>query len=788
MIGFSVTIISTLLWPLLPTASFYITSVVVGILVLKRAPIIAGALLAVGWVSIFVQLLLFVEPPNRAQNIIVRGEIISLVRSNSDWVSMDIRLLKTKNDNLLAKVLRVTWQHAPKVTVGDHWEWVIRPKPITSVLNQGGYNQQRSLLSKHIVMKGRVISGSLIGHVDTPRSQIITRLTPLMMQLEHGDLILAVLVGDKSLINELRWSALRVTGTGHLIAISGLHLTVVASWVFILSQVILSRYLVCVSRRNLLIAGLLSALSAGAYAYLAGFALPTQRALIMLLLLLLLAAVKRYSSPWERLLYALFLILLLDPLSSLSASFWLSFSALGIILLTISQQDKQTSELRELGNIKRRHTHKMALFWSIQWRLSLGLGILQAILFGGISAYGLLFNLILVPWFSLIVIPLAMVSFGLWMLAGLFSVDIHPIFYLVDMSLLPMSLGFELVDTLPSAWIRVSSHMIACLGFFLLGVWLLLKGTLVRWRLVSLTLSLPLIFTLLNEQLSLSASEWRLHLLDVGQGLSVVIEKSGHGLIYDTGAAYGSDFTYAERVILPFLHTKGINRIDYLVISHSDNDHAGGAKVILQHFEQTTLISDLPYVFKSREEIHESGTFGLNKHAGDIYRHSLLNCRPKRLDWQGLTLEILAPLQASKGNNGSCVLKVSDGEHQVLLTGDVEHKAEHLLLQQSINLSSEVLIAPHHGSRTSSTQAFINKVSPSLVLIPAGFNNRYGLPKHDVVERYIASGAEVITTGKEGQVSIVFRHDKRLITTYRSDLAPFWYNSLFRFGELKNTE
>lgn len=760
--GFSISILSSLLWPVLPSTPVYIASIAVGLIVLKRTPVIAGVLLAVGWVSLFVQLLWVDEPPNSVQNIIVRGEIIALVGSNGDWLSMDIRQSNVKSAIYLSKVLRLSWKQAPKLAMGEQWELVVKPKPITSVLNQGGYNQQRSFLSRHIVMKGSVKSGIKIGEAWSLRSKIVKKLKPELAHFAHGDLMLALLLGDKSLINSERWRSLRVSGSGHLIAISGLHLCVVTTWVLFLSLFLLTRFKPSQSRKNILIAGLFSAVAAIFYAYLAGFSLPTQRALIMLLLLLTMGLMKRFSSPWERLLYALFFILLFDPLACMSAGFWLSFSALGIIFLTLSQwtrrESAQEADIGPLLNVK----NKFAMFWSVQWRLSLGLGLIQALLFGGISAYGLLFNLVLVPWFSLVVIPVSFLCFLVWAGGQVFIIELTQIFTLVDLSLVPMSLGFGLIESLPGAWISVSGQTLACLIFFMLGL-LMFRGSQHRWRLVSISLCIPLVLSVLFGLVAPPQNEWRLHLLDVGQGLSAVIEKSGKALIYDTGAAYGTNFSYAERVILPFLRFRGLDSVDYLVLSHSDNDHAGGAKLLLESFPHARVITDMP-------------------------EYSQLNCRPKSLLWQGLRLEILAPMVPEEGNNGSCVLRVSDGNHQLMLSGDIEKEAEALLLSSQQTLPSDVLVVPHHGSRTSSTVAFINRVSPQLVLFPAGFNNRYGFPKKEVVERYLSTGARVLVTGNEGQISVVFHHGEPSVSTYRGDLAPFWYNSLFRFGEINNTE
>ncbi|MEI6860374.1 MAG: DNA internalization-related competence protein ComEC/Rec2 [Shewanella sp.] len=763
MFGFSITVLSSLLWPWLPSTPVSVASIIAGIIVLKRIPVIAGVLLAVGWMSLYVQLLWVDAPTNSVQNIIVRGEIIALVGSNGDWVSMDIRQSNLKSTFLVSKVIRLGWNKAPHVAVGDQWEWVVKPKPITNVLNQGGYNQQRSFLSRHIVMKGSVKSGTKLGESASLRSKIVKRLKPELALFAHGDLMLALLLGDKSLIDSERWHSLRVSGSGHLIAISGLHLSVVTTWVFFISVFLLARFKPSLSRKNILISGGVSAVSAISYAYLAGFSLPTQRALIMLILLLTMGLMKRFSSSWERLLYALFIILLFDPLSCMSAGFWLSFSALGIIFIVLSQRTRGRLDHQVNSKHRLNMKNKLAIFWSVQWRLSLGLGLIQALLFGGISVYGLLFNLIFVPWFSLVVIPLSFLCFLIWTLGQVFAVNLPQVFSLVDISLLPMSLGFSTIESLPSAWVSVSGQSVSCLIFFILGLILLFRVTQMRWRLVSLILCLPLITSTVLTQTFSERNEWRLHLLDVGQGLSAVIEKSGQALVYDTGAAYGANFSYAQRVILPFLRYKGLDSVDYLVISHGDNDHAGGAKLLMDSFPNAIVITD-------------------------ISEFSDIDCRPKSLLWQGLKLELLAPMIAQKGNNGSCVLRVSDGYHQLMLSGDIEKKAETALLASQQNLFSEVLVAPHHGSRTSSTVGFIDRVSPLLVLFPAGFNNRYGFPKKEVVERYESRGSQVLVTGIVGQISVLFRHDERRVSTYRGDLAPFWYNRLFRFGENNNTE
>lgn len=287
-----------------------------------------------------------------------------------------------------------------------------------------------------------------------------------------------------------------------------------------------------------------------------------------------------------------------------------------------------------------------------------------------------------------------------------------------------------------------------------------------QWHLVIGLLCLPLILSVFLRVTASKTAQWTLHLLDVGQGLAAVVEKDNRALVYDTGAAFGEDFSYSERVIIPFLNTRGLADIDYIVISHGDNDHAGGAQVLAKAYPQANWITDVD---------HLNGQ----------------PCLPQQIEWQQLTLRFISPQTQSGGNNASCVLRIDDGQQSLLLSGDIEKETESVLIERAqagVTLKSQVLIAPHHGSRTSSTQAFIDSVAPKLVLFPAGLNNRYGFPKDDVVERYQARRIRHLTTGMEGQISVTFEHGTLEVKNYRRDFAPFWYNRLFRFGDLINPE
>lgn len=768
MFGFSAILLSAMLWPSLPPVS-YIPYLVVGALILHRKiPVCAGGLFAVAWLTGFCLGLSRQDLPVLQQPIQVRGEIISLVSRNSDWLSLDISLIKP---NLIlgpnAK-LRLTWKDPPEVDVGQVWLFTLTPKSIASVLNQGGYNEQKQLISQHVVGKGRVIEAQLLAVSPSLRNDLISALTPELASLPQGDILLALLLGDKHLISQARWQALRQTGTGHLVAISGLHLSVVAAWVYACLLFGLSRLVSHQSRRNMTFALVAAGIGAAFYAYLAGFGVSTQRALVMILLLMLLSLLKRFSTAWERLLFALFVVLLLDPLACLSAGFWLSFCALGVILYTLVIQPK---EFTAVSTRRTRVGAGLLQFWAIQWRLSLGLGLLQGALFGGVSLHSLWMNILAVPWFSFVVIPLAMAGFICWWVSTAFGFSWLGLLRLSDWSLSPYAQLLDISQQLPAHWLALSDTILA------LGLSALIGGVLWRyvpknknyssWLSLLSLLFIPALLFCITFWSPVQNNRWAMHLLDVGQGLAVVIEKNGRGLVYDTGAAFGDDFSYAERVILPFLKAKGIQEIDYIVISHSDNDHAGGAPVLIEAYPKALVITDV------------AGFSGQD-------------CRPKQIQWQGLSLNLLSPPQALAGNNGSCVIRIDDDRQSLLLTGDIEKQIETSLLSRALSgeyeLQSEVLIAPHHGSKTSSTEAFIDAVAPKLVLFPAGFANRWGFPKSTVVERYQQREIMGLTTGIEGQISVIFQQSEREVKTYRGDLAPFWYNSLFRFGDLINPE
>lgn len=816
--GFCACSLSAMLWPsLAPIWCLPILCLLV-LCCLKKIPFLAGGIFAIFWISLIFQSLYLHQNAEKPELIQFKAQIVSLVSQNSDWISFDVRVLphppyssyfEAMALHNVQRYYRLTWQKPAKIEPGQIWQFSARMKGISSIQNQGGFNQQKYFISQHIIGKGRVKRAELISHSTHLRQAIIDITVPVLAKLTEGDILRALIFGDKSQLSEQRWQQLRQTGAGHLVAISGLHLSVVFGLFYGLLM-LLSRLFVATQHRAYGIGIIL--LAAGitlGYGYLSGFAVATQRALLMMLLLVTLTVVKQYSNSWDRLLYALCIVLLLDPFAMLSAGFWLSFLALTIILLAVkpepidaepnlTHQHDTAQSVSVFISTKLYRFYQQAILavkvlWSIQWRLAIGLGLLQAVLFGTMTPHSIWLNLLFVPWFSVVVIPVVMLSFCLWLAAFclLHLLALSPtvindmgelIFFIANISLEPFVWLLALSDDLPLSLVQINDQWLMTLLFLLLAFAVMYyrryntRYASWGWYGVVMLFCLPLVLQIydLSRQAMLishkpnAAPQWQMHVLDVAQGMAVVLQRGQHGLIYDTGAAYG-DFSYAARAIVPFITAKGITSLDYIVVSHDDNDHVGGLSLLSKTFPNSGIIADFnvePYAKRAADQ----------------------TCSGK-LRWQGIELHFIDnTLHSVNDNDQSCVVRLFDGYSAVLLTGDIEAPREQALLNADITLAAEVLFVPHHGSRTSSIPTFIAAVQPQVAITTAGFANQYGFPKEDVMTRYQDRGIQTLQTGHQGQISFIFTEKGYKIATYRQDLAPFWYNQLFKFGETLKAE
>lgn len=631
---------------------------------------------------------------------------------------------------------------------GQVWRLTAKLKRPHGFSNPAGFDYQTWLVQRGISAVGYVASksqpqklGETAWQLDKWRLQFKQWLERSLDSTQNKNLILALLLADRSGLSSKDWQLFAETGTSHLMVISGLHIGLVAGFVFWCG-----RLLAIIARSNYpeRWAAVIAILAASAYAALAGFSLPTQRALVMVLIVMLAIVLQRQLQVGHSLLLALLICLVFDPLAPATASFWLSFIAVAVILFS------------QVGRLPQPARWKQAI--KVQWVVFVGLLPVLGQWLGQISLVAPLCNLIAVPAFGLVVIP------ALFLAVLLTFLQMHLAIYLwrwLDGLLSAFLDGLEMVveqltlTSFPMVEASFLSLLLATLGILML---LMPKGG--PLRLMGILMLLPLLFgrTKMIEQGNL-----QLTVLDVGQGLSVLVETAQHQLVYDLGPVFSQDFSAVGAVLLPTLRAKGIDQLERVVISHRDTDHSGDWRL---------LFDQMP--------VEQWDT-------GDLeFLPSLLQAnycqQGKNWQWDDVLFEYLYPLDRNdladdKSNNDSCVLRITAGDQQFLLTGDIERSVElELVRRYGGSLESEVLIAPHHGSLTSSSWPFVRAVRPQHVVYTAGYRNRFGHPKTMVIERYQLQNSQGHRTDQQG--AIVFRVKKGMLQPvihFRGQRRRYWH-------------
>ena len=643
--------------------------------------------------------------------------------------------------------IKLSWYYGEPVRAGESWRLNVRLKPPHGFMNPGGFDYEAWLFQHGIHATGYVRKAAgnrrlaKAGWHDTSmiREYIAQRIGVVLCASEFAGLVTALAVGSRSSIDRDQWQALVRTGTNHLIAISGLHIGLAAAFGYGLSRRLIPvRLMPRVPAQHL--ATLCAVLVASVYAMLAGFAIPTQRALLMLLCFGGAVWFRRTTRPRDVLMTALLLVLLWDPVSVMSPGFWFSFLAVAVIFYAI--------------------TGRPARFRWLQWGrlqvvIALALFPLSLFLFQQVSLIAPLANLVLVPYVSLLVVPL--------ILLGMLLLPAAPAAAAMAFSAADALLALawpvlEWLSNLPgSHWIKSEPGLLATL-LALSGVAVLLAPRLGLMRIAGVFLLLP---ALLLEPARPVDGAYELTVLDVGQGLAAVVRTRNHTLVYDTGARFSDRLDSGEAVLLPFLRHAGVKEIDRLVISHGDGDHIGGAESVLAAYPDTAVLGQ------------------------DVERLSAVSrqhCQAgQRWEWDGVAFTLLHPDQAvyAESNNRSCVLKVAGAGGSLLLAGDIEKNVEQRLVREVPEmLQADILVAPHHGSNTSSTAPFIQAVAPRIVIFAAGYRNRYHFPTAKVVRRYRAVDAAMFTSGHSGALRMrVDPHQGILpVESYREDHRKYWHH------------
>lgn len=637
------------------------------------------------------------------------------------------------------------------LNVGDQLQLNVKLKRPHGYANPGSFDTERHLFHNHIVAEGTVVNklsyqklnSSILSHpIDRLRMWLRDNINQALKNNEYSGIINALVVGVQSGITVQQWKVLKDTGTVHLVAIAGLHIAFVTGFaMFIILQIwqkLPIRFLKIPVSIVTAIGGLAMAFF---YAALAGFSIPTQRAVVMIAAFMLCILNKRHASAWQNYFLAMLIVLLLNPLSTLAPGFWLSFGAVGVILFGMK------------GRIQPK-----GLWWKwgrIQWVLFLGLTPIMLAIFGMTSIISPLANFIAIPWVGFLVLPFCMLG----SLCIIFSATLGAFFLkIAERSLALLWPILRWISEFPTAtWVN-ATHDLWILLIAFLGTLLLLLPKGFPGKKMGFIFLLPLF---LIKPVVIDPNTARVTVLDVGQGLSTVVETQNHVLVFDTGPKLNPGFDTGDRVVLPFLATRGRNNIDALVISHGDNDHSGGAQSILKAMKVKTIITSEPNLFPD---------------------YNTMPCfAGQHWAWDGVLFEMLHPTSifTKKRNDHSCVLKITAGRQSVLLTADIEAKSEQSILENlPEKLPSTIMLVPHHGSRTSSTLEFIRAINPEIAIIPVGYLNQYGHPKPDIVERYKKENIKLLDTVQQGAITFTLNKDdtKNLdIHGYRPGNQRYWH-------------
>lgn len=712
---------------------------------LKRISLfVLTVVLGFSWAAMLAKIRLNDELPAAWQqkSIVVQGVVAALPERNErgERFRFDVEKVLTPQAQVPQHISLSWYEDAEedaspqaRFHAGERWQFTVRLKRPHGTYNPHGFDFEAWALAENMRATGSIKAKS--GYkklsnfvwrpgymIEVARERLGERIDKALAGKAYAGVIRALVIGDDQAIAAQDWQVYTRSGTNHLMSISGLHITMLAGLTFALVAFVWRRFPRLVmrlpTRKAAAIAGLLVALL---YAALAGWSVPTQRTVYMLATFALALLYGRGVSIGRALALALLVVTLLDPWAVIAPGFWLSFSAVALLAYVSNGRLKAASWWREAVRG--------------QWAMSIGLLPLLVALFGQASLVSPVANAFAIPVISLLVVPLSI-------LGALLPFD--SVLHAAHAILVVCMQALMWLSALPIAtWQQAAApgwalFMAAC------GVlWLLLPhGFPQRW--LGLLLLLPM---LLVKPPPPKPGEMFVTVLDVGQGLSVLVQTAQHAMLYDAGPRFSTQSDAGMRIVAPYLRGRGVVRLDGLVLSHNDIDHIGGADTVLAQVPTQWLLASFDYV--SQNPLPMQAPKQVHCTAGQSWQ------------WDGVRFEVLWPTPQSyqntklSDNNRSCVIKISGLYGSILLSGDIEKEVEELLLEANPDqLLSDMLVAPHHGSKTSSTQSFIQAVAPKQVVMTVGYLNRYKHPKPQVVARYENADALVYRSDHHGALTV----------------------------------
>ncbi|MFC4487220.1 DNA internalization-related competence protein ComEC/Rec2 [Tepidiphilus baoligensis] len=651
---------------------------------------------------------------------------------------------------------------------GSRWRLRVTLRPPHGLADAGVFDREFFWFSRGIGATGRVTAPptALPGTVWTPRVLLERWREAARQRLErtgarHGDWLGALAIGERGGFDDDTWQTIAATGTAHLVSISGLHVTLVALLAGGIAAALWrrdpARLLRLPARQVGLIAGVLAAL---AYAALSGLGIPTQRTVTMLMAAALAFASGRFVSSWSVLMLSLWAVLVFDPWAVGAPGFWLSFLAMGAIIVqgSPSTQDSLAPESASLEDSPPWYRSLLASgrdLVLLQWRMTLLLAPVVLGWFGNVAALGTLANLVAIPWVSWVVTPLALLVlvFPTGFFVGAFDASVAALEAVLRFC---ASIPGAMLSLPPPPWPVVLAATAAI-------AWALLpRGT--PARALAVLAGFSLIF--LWQPPRPGPGEARLTVLDVGQGLAVHVQTAAHDLVFDTGPRQGG-FDAGSRVLVPYLRTQGVRRLDRVILSHPDNDHVGG---------WPALARAVPVASVRAGGMDESGLAALHPLA--------LPCsRDDRWEWDGVRFAILHPDLADpwKGrgdNDASCVLRIETQTGAAIVSGDLSLRGErHLIATLPAQaLRAEIIVAGHHGSKTSSAPEWIEATGARHVVYAVGYRNRFHHPACEVATAWRQAGARAWRSDRDGAITTFFGRNEPTVRAWRAQTQRYWYS------------
>ena len=639
----------------------------------------------------------------------------------------------------------------PVLHAGERWQLTLRLKQPHGSSNPHGFDFELWALENNIRAVGYIhpkgnnvrlttLADGFFYRIETWREAVRDKFNATLSYAPYVGVLSALAIGDQSSIPQAQWQIFTRTGVNHLMSISGLHITMLAGLGFALTYWLWRRSvrltLWLPARKAAALVALLVAL---AYALLSGFAVPAQRTVYMVAAVAAALWLNRNFSLGQILSIALIGVLIPDPWAVMSPGFWLSFGAVALILYVTAHRVGRTHWLMEYGKV--------------QWAMTIGLVPLLLGLFQQVSLVSPVANAFAIPLVSLVVVPLTLLGAVLPLEAPLWlahSVMDWTMVLLAWLNGLPQAVWTQHA---PPAW----SIVVGMLGV----LWILApRGFPARW--LGFLMLLPMF---LNTPQPPAPDSVRLIIFDVGQGLAVAAQTQHHALLYDTGADFSGEADSGNRILIPTLRALGIAKLDGLILTHDDSDHTGGAASVMQNMP-------IGWVFSSLSEGHR-----LLQQVADKQR-----CiAGQSWQWDGVDFEMLHPDATSyanakiRDNNRGCVLRISVGDQHVLLAADIEKESERQLLKEHADkLPASLLVVPHHGSKTSSTEKFVAAVRPGYAVFTAGYRNRYGHPKQEVLQRYADSGAQLLRSDEDGAILVEINELGLQLESYRKSHRRYW--------------